>query len=114
MVERGQEASYAPFGRQHRVLAETVFVRCVVGFEFEGKVEAAGANELHERLDAWGDYALLPPRHDRAIAPGSICELCLGESCSQSRLADESGATHLVEFTERLDRALRCRYASRC
>ena len=72
--------------------------------EFEWEVEAAGADEFEQGLEAWGDGPLLPSGYDRSVTPGSLSELCLGEAGPQAGFSDECCASHV--------RSIRLRYAT--
>jgi hypothetical protein len=77
------------------------YQRSVERDELEGEIEAAGADEVDERLDARGDGALFPAGDDGAIAPGSLRELVLGQAGAQPRLSDQVGASHDAECRAR-------------
>jgi hypothetical protein len=66
--------------RQKNVLAEAVVNRSVERDELEREIEAAGADEVDERLDARGHGALFPAGDYRPVAPGSLRELVLGQA----------------------------------
>ena len=113
MAHRREQPLYAPLGREHRVLLEAVRSRYVVRDQLERKIEAAGPNELDQRLHAGSDDRLLPASDDRAVATGALGELSLSETGSKPCFPDQARASHRAEFTTRLDLVLLGIYASR-
>ena len=99
-------------GREKDVFAEAVVSRSVERDQLEREIEAAGADEIDQRLDARGDGALFPASDDRAIAPGSLRELVLRKAGTQPCLSDQVGASHDAECRARLDSVISGRYAS--
>src|SRR5581483_4944951 len=112
-VELREHPLHAPLGREEEVLLQPLVSRVVVGDEREGKVEAAGTDELEQRLDARSDGSLLPARDHRAVAAGALGQLRLRQAGSQAGLADQGGAPHSRSVSTELDSVIRCRYATR-
>ena len=65
--------------------------------ENERQLEAAGVDDREQVVDARRDGALLPAGDHRALAPGALGELGLGEAGSQPRLADERPSLHRAD-----------------
>ena len=75
-------------------MSEPLVGRGIVRYELEREVEAAGAHELDQRLDARGDDALFPAGDHGAVAAASRRQLVLGQAGAQARFADQVGAAH--------------------
>ena len=85
---------HTPLRGEEDVLAKPLEARLVAWDELERKVEAAGAHEFDERLDAWRHRTLLVAGDHGAFPAASLGKLVLRESCSQPGLADQVGTSH--------------------
>ena len=95
LVEHGVEP---PVGRHHRGVPDRGVEGVVVGDDLEREVEAAGLDELDQRVDARGDEALFPAGDDGAVAPGAFGQLRLREPCAEPGFADDPRASHRQKY----------------
>jgi hypothetical protein len=92
---------HAPLRGEEDVLAKPLKARLVAWDELEREVEAAGAHELDERLDARRHGALLVPCNHGPLPAASLSKLVLRESGAEPGLADQAGASHAGECSAR-------------
>src|SRR5918992_521153 len=78
----------ATFGGELAALLEPLVPARVARNQHQGKVEAAGAHDRHQVVDRGGDASLLPAGDHRAVAPGALGQLALGQAGPQPRLPD--------------------------
>src|SRR4051794_11712990 len=96
-VDSLEQPVHATLGRQQPARLEALVLARVPGDENERQLEAAGVDDREQVVDARRDGALLPAGDDRALAPGALGELGLGEAGSQPRLADERPSLHRAD-----------------
>ena len=92
---------HAPLRGEEDVLAKSLEARLVARDELERKVEAAGAHELDERLDARRHRTLLVASDHGSLAAASLGELVLREAGAEPGLADQVSAPHVEESSAR-------------
>jgi hypothetical protein len=92
-----------PLGRgQPKVLLEELRVMIVARSEANAEVEAAGHDELGDRLHAGSGGTPLEPRDDRLRGPDPFGELSLGEPRPLPRLSNEMVSLHEASIAELL------------
>lgn len=80
--------------------------------EGQGQVEAARADDLAQRVEAWCDGVTLPTRDLRAVAPNTLTKLILREAGAQARLSDQHPARHAPIVRRRVATILRNSYVT--
>lgn len=88
----------AVLGRAEELLAQPglAFLVDLIGNERERKIEAAGAHQLTQRLEARLYDVTLPTSNLRPILTAPLRQLTLREPSSQARLPDQHPACHAV------------------
>ena len=91
----------AVLGRAEELLAQSglAFLVDLIGNERKRQIEAAGAHELTQRLEARLHDVTLPTSNLRPILAAPLRQLTLREPSSQARLPDQHPARHTLILT---------------